>query len=147
MTLQLIIDRTSLALAPLVIPGGPVGRIGHWIPLDGIQLPDFSMRTVYAPPSNQVAGQVLLGAVLDSAAFGATVMVHGATPAALGVLKATLQAAVSQFSYTVTLDQDGTSQTWQGDATWPAWGTLEWNLSSRNWARAGLSIPVNPTGA
>lgn len=143
------IDRTGLALADLVITGDPVGNptIPFFFPPDGVQLPDFAMRYTYAPPSQWTPGQVLLGAVLDSASLGLSVMVRATSDVELATLKAELETAVSQFSYTVSLVQGAVTQTWNADATWPAWGPLTFAMASSHMAQAGLSIPVNPIGA
>lgn len=142
------IDRTGLTLEPLLITGDPIGNPDEpfFFPPDGVQLPDFAMRSVYAPPSAWTPGQLLLAATLDSASLGLSVMVRASSDATLATLKSELETAVSQFSYTVTLTQGAAVQSWSADATWPAWGPLDFGLASNYMAQAGLSIPVNPIG-
>lgn len=147
--MHVLIDRTSLSLADLEITGDPVGNptVPFYFPPEGVQLPDFAMRMNYAPPSVWTPGQLLLSATLDSAALGLSVIVRGSSEANLATLKAELEAAVSQFSYEVSVVQGAVTQTWTADPTWPAWGALTFPMASNFMAQAGLSIPVNPIGA
>jgi len=143
--LSLTIDRTALSLAPLVIPGTPTTDNPFWIPKGGIGRPDFTMRLGYAPDSRWVPGKVLLDAVLEASSLPVTVWIDRvANLAELQTSRRELEAAFSQFTYTVTVTVGGQVESWQADPTWPAWGSLRHELVDELVDRADLVIPVNP---
>lgn len=139
--MSLTIDRASLSLSDLVIGNDPTGA-DFWI--DSTIYPQFSPRVTYAPDSAYVAGKKLLAATLDAAVLPAVIYAQAATSAALATLRAELEAAVSQFSYTVTLTVDGVAQSWPADFTWPIWGDVDSGMVAAKLARASFSISVNP---
>lgn len=143
--LSVTIDRTALSLSPLVIPGTPTTDNPFWIPQDGIGRPDFSMRLGYAPDSRWVPGKYLLDAVLEASSLPLAVQIDRvANIAALQVARRELEAAVSQFTYTLTLTVGGEDESWQADPTWPAWGSLRHEYVDVLLDRAEIVIPLNP---
>lgn len=127
--------------------------IGHdpaealWIDEQGLGRPGFSFRKEFAPESSWVAGRQPLSAVLDVSELPVQVYARGASTAALEATMATLEAAVSQWSYTVTLTIDGVAHSYSAECTWPQWGPVDSGEVRAHLARAALSIPVNPPGA
>jgi hypothetical protein len=136
----LTIARTSMSMADLVID--PDWTSGMWVASVGD--PDFAFRYTYAPDSAYVAGSVLLAAVLQQSALTAVVYVSASTGTALQALKDEVAAAVSQFTYSLSLTVDGVTTTWSADPTWPQWGEVDSGMVAARMARAVLSIPVNP---
>jgi len=136
--LSLTISRDG---ADLVITNNPTGT-DFWV--DTVVSPQFSIRATYAPASAYVAGNKLLAAVLDASVLPLVVYAQAASSSALATLQAELEAAVSQFSYTVTLTVDGVARSWQADPTWPNWGDVDSGMVAAKIARASFAIPVNP---
>ena len=140
LALSLTITRTALSLADLVITNDPAP--GIWI--ESVGAPSFSQRLTYAPPSDYIPGNKLLAKALDASSLPVVLYAKASTSAALATLKASLEAAVNQFAYTVTLTVDGVSQSWAADPTWPNWGDVDDGMAAAKAARALFSIPVNP---
>lgn len=140
--IQVIIDRTSLGLTPLIMDLDATQ--GYMLVFDGTIEPDFQMRLTYAPDSTWVRGKMLLAAVLDAAFLPVLVEVQGSDSADLEAKRAALEAAVSQFSYEVTLSVSGRDQTWNADPSWPQWGTVRWGDVLSGTSEAAITIPVNP---
>jgi hypothetical protein len=136
--LSLTFSRTG---TDLEITNDPNGT-SFWI--DSTIYPQFTPRTTYAPDSAYVAGSKLLAATLAAASIPVVIYAQAATTAALATLKAELEAAVSQFAYTLTLVVDGTSYSWPADFSWPIWGDVDSGMVGAHIARAALTIPVNP---
>lgn len=115
-----------------------------WI--DTIQPPGFSFRYDYAPDSAHIPGSTLLSAALEASSLPLAVYARGTSAATKEAAMAELEAAVSQFAYTVTLTLDGQAHEFAADPTWPQWS---WDAGMANafMARAALVIPVNPPGA
>lgn len=146
--LTITIDRTGLALDPLIIGDSPDGSgVGLWIPAGGYVSPDFTARLTYAPDSAYVAGRALLAATLEAATLPLVIIVEGSSQADMAARKAELAAALFQFSYTVTVDLDGNSETWSADPTYPQWGEISHAWASRFMGRAVVTIPINPAGS
>jgi hypothetical protein len=141
----LTIDRTSLSLSPLVISNDPFAGNFH-LPEDGLERPGFTMRRLYAADSAYFAGRVLLAAVADASTLPAVIYAHAASSAALSVAMAELEAATTQFAYSLTLSIDGEAQTWAADPELPQWGPVDSGLVRAHIARASIAIPINPAG-
>lgn len=144
--LSLTLTRTSLSLADLVIDSDPFSGSFH-LPEDGIEWPRFDTRRTYAPPSEFVAGRVLLSAVPDVGAMTTTIYARGTDAATLKAAKAELEAAVSQFSYTLTLTENGQSWTWTAQPELPSWGQVDTGMVRAFMAKATVVIPLNPEGS
>lgn len=143
--LSVTIDRTALSLSALVIPGTPTDGNPFWIPQDGIGRPDFAMRLGYAPESRWVSGKHLLDAVVEASSIPLAVQIDRVDDVGeLQDARRELEAAVSQFTYTVTIAVGGESETWQADPTWPAWGPWRHEYVDVLIDRADIVIPVNP---
>lgn len=140
---SLTFDRSALELDDLVIDGDPFAGSFH-LPEDGLEWPAFKFRYGYAPESRDVPGRTLLAAVLDASSLPAVIYAHADTTAALKAAQAELEAAVSQWSYDVTLTVDGQSWTWAADPSWPSWGPIDSGMVRARLSRASLVIPINP---
>lgn len=141
-TASVSIDRTSLSLSPLVISNTPGGTV--W--LEDFQLPAFAARKRYAPDSAHVPGSRLLTATLEAAELPLTINVRGASPAATATLQAEVEAALSQFSYDLTLTVDGVATVYEADFSWPRW-TVDSGMVQAHLAKASVTIQINPPGA
>lgn len=110
-TLTISIDRTSLALVPLVMSaandGTPLGITDY-------AEPAILPRITYAPDSAYEHGSMPLARVWQDTIVGFEVTTDLAvTEAAARLLVAELRQAVSQFAFTVTVTVDGApAETW-----------------------------------
>lgn len=140
----LSIDRTSLALAPLVITSNPFGA-ALYLPEEGLVWPVFETRRHYAPDSNHEAGRTLLAAVRGAAELPLTVYATAASGAALETAKAELEAAVAQWSYDLTLTVDSVAHTYHAEIVLDLpWGAIDSGMVAAHMARTSFSIPLNP---
>ena len=137
-------DRTSLALAPLVIDGNPNTGAFH-VSEEDCGWPSFSMRRTYAPESDEVGGSQLLKTAIDLGTFPLRIVAHGANMTALRAAMVELEAATSQFKYDLTLVVDGvTIGTYQAHAELPQWGALDSGNIRAALNEATIVIPLNP---
>lgn len=136
--------------APFII-SSECGSTG--ISWTSLALPEWSLRTVFAPPSAWVPGNVMLSAVEDSGEMAMVVTIEEASAADLEVTKAALKTALGVWpgEVTVTLIEDAGSTViagpWQSFPTVPRWGELTALLHGTYLIDGLFSIPVNPAGA
>lgn len=142
MTVSLSIDRASLSLAALTISDTPSGSL--WFDGEGVGRPAFSLRKSYAPESDHMPGRVLLSAVSDIGGLPASFYAKAATTAALESLKDEVDAAFSQFVYTVTLTVDGVARSYTAECELPTWTDFDQGLVSAFMAHASIVIPIAP---
>lgn len=135
---------------PFVITSSCEGAGVQW---NQLVLPEWSLRTVYAPPSAWVPGNVMLSAVEDSGEVAMVVSVEGTSAAELETFKASLKTALAVWpgQVTVTLVEDTGSTIiggpWQSFPTVPRWGEVTALLHGEYLLDGLFSIPVNPAGA
>lgn len=146
-TLTISIDRTSLALAPLVMSAAddetPLGITDY-------QEPAIQPRITYAPDSAYVSGSRPLARVWQQSILGWEVVTdHAESEDESRDLIAELMQAVSQFAFTTTVVVDGAPpETWTchtGTLTPTGSRTLS-NLENHDptWS---VTIPVHPVRA
>lgn len=70
-------------------------------------------------------------------------MARGTSEATLGTLKAELEAALWQFTYTITFN-DGVAKSYFADPSIPVWGEINHIHDKLHIAKGVISIPVNP---
>ena len=58
--------------------------------------------------------------------------------------KALLEAALSQWAYTITTTVDGVATAYNAEPCIPTWGPVEAGMVRARLARASVSVPVNP---
>lgn len=138
--ISLSIDRTSLALAPLVITGNPTEP--RWLD-PSVGRPTFDYRRDYAPDSAWTSGKVLLSAVRDASTLPLVIYMRADTSAALQALEDELETALGQWSYDVMLTVDGVARTWPAEIAAPSF-ELDEGLVAAHMSRASVVIPVNP---
>lgn len=131
----------------LVITDHPDNGDGMWVTEDGITWPSFTMRRTYAPDSKDIGGRVLTAVVPDAGQTSLVVKLKGATPAALIALMDELEAATSQFTYTLTVAIDGVSRSWAADSELPQWGNFDSGQWKARMTTATITIPLNPPGS
>lgn len=135
--------RDALSLPDLVIGDDPFAGNFH-IPEDGVTRPDFKMRRAYAADNPLFAGRQMLAAVPDAGTLPLKIYAHGATTAALNTARAVLDAAATQWAFTVTVTVDGQSETWDANPEFPEWGVIDLGMARAFMARCSLVLPVNP---
>lgn len=143
MILSLTIGRASLSLADLVITNDPTAG-DFWLPEDPFDEPEENYRLRYMPDSDDVHGKELVAAVLEHTSIPATVYTKAASAAALAANKATLRAALGQFSYSVAMNLDGATRTFSADPCGARWGTVDSGMLSGRIAKASFVIPIYP---
>lgn len=122
------------------------GLAGLW--WNALTLPAWTMRYTNAPPSSYVPGNVLLAYTPDSSSLTMVVAALGVDTATLETQKALLEAALSRFTYVVTIKVDDEPvDAWRAQPTIPQWGTMTPQRSGLFVAEAALLIPVNPVEA
>lgn len=141
MTTSLVIDRSSLSLADLTIGTDP--SASYWIASDGIGRPGIIIDRTYAS-ARGYHGDVLVDARKQQSTLPLRVYVNGSSAAQVQTRLETLQTAVQQFAYTVTVTVDDAVTVWPCDmADFPEW------VYDSGQVKAGLqpvplSIPVYP---
>lgn len=116
-------------------------------------LPEWALRSLYAPPSNYVPGDVLLATVRDSGAVVMTVSVQGSSLADMEAKKTQVENALAawpgEFKAEAT-DANGTvtiAGPWDTFPTIPSWGDVLIPLINYYYIETTFSLPVNPPGA
>lgn len=145
-TLTVTISRTSLSLSPLVlsaqIDGTTLGIVNY-------QPPATQWRIGYAPDSVDVHGSEPVSAAYQQAVLGFDwVRDNGATETQVQSSRKEVEAALAQFSYTVTTQVSGApAEVWSANpgSQVPTARTYS-NLTYRNPVYA-VSIPVYPVSA
>lgn len=143
-TLTVSIDRTSLALSPLVFSGSLDANLYG---LTAYQAPAYLMRVGYAPDSADAHGSVPLSAAYQQAILSFTWMRDAAaSESVVQSARDEVRAALAQFSYPVTTQVSGApAEVWSanpGSLTPPARSYL--NLLQPSMAEFVVSIPVYP---
>lgn len=142
--ISVTIDRTALSLPALAIARLPTDSTPLWLPEEGLIEPTWTYRTTYAPESAYFPGRRALAAVLDLSSLQMVVWASKGRGATLAQTKKVLEAAVSQWAYTITTNIDGDVATYQADPCWPQWGEADSGHRAEGIARATVNIPVNP---
>jgi hypothetical protein len=145
MTLTVTIDRTSLSLSPLVLSGSDdANDLG----ITAFQRPGRLARIKYMPDSDDVHGSEAVSMAWQQAVLGFTwVSDRAEDEADVQAARQELEAALGQFSYTVTTQEgDAAAETWQADpgsmqlaAGGRTTSDLEWH--NPQWS---VTIPVYP---
>lgn len=143
-TLTIAIDRTSLALSPLVFSAADDGTT--WGILPGFVLPGRVARTRYAP-SNFQHGDVATGSTWQHARLSWDAIPDVATAAALQTAEDELYAAVGQFSYDVTVTKNGVVSVWACDTGSAEPAPLDLMELDHNEPVYSITIPCYPVGA
>lgn len=138
------IDRTSLSLGSLDI--GTIPGAAYWLPEDGITEPDFDQRQTFADDSPDVAGSLLVQSVPAIGSLALKVYTTAADADTLKAQKRALEAAVGQFSYSVTLTLVGAPDTYNALPGKVSWGQLDSGQVASLIAVAAVTIPLQPLG-
>lgn len=118
------IGRDRLSLSDLAIDGNPATGAFH-IPEADVKWPRLSMRKVYAPESEFIGGRVKLAQVPGVSDYTLPIYAHGASTALVGAAQDILEAAVTQFDFSLTIDVDGESRTYLAEGDFPDWGEVD----------------------
>lgn len=140
--LSVTFTRAALSLPDLVVGDHPGD--GLWISEDGVGAVGWDFRRTYAPDSGWFSGKGLLAAVREASTLPLTVYAQAASSAALDALKAELETAAAQWSYTATVTVDGIATTYNCEPAIPQWGSVDSGMVRAHMARCQLVIPVNP---
>lgn len=136
------IDRAGLALPDLVVRGK---GDGPYTLRAGFQIPAGVWRRTFAT-APYVHGRLLTGAVLEQAEIPMPVRAQAATPQQLHQLVVDLVEAISQFTYTLTLDLDGVVTTWSCEpADYAPGGDVYYRAHTSDYRQhVQLTVPVYP---
>lgn len=141
------IDRTSLALSPLVISDdGAVFRLTE----KGVGYVVQSVRTTSAPDSVDVDGSEVLGFAREATALTVEFHIFGASSAAVAASLAELEDALYRLDYPVTRTVDGVASTWSGGpcAVRPARPSVDAGVVAAHFDTFAVTIPFpNPNGS
>lgn len=138
---EVTIDRSGLGMgAPITIYGSGNHR---YVLAPGPIRPGRTWRRSYAT-APYVHGALLTSAVLENSALPISLKVTGSTPGELGDYLDDLMEAVSQFSYTVTLNEDNTITTWAAEPADYTPGSLRSDAVQNLVEGVVLTIPVYP---
>ena len=140
------IHRTALALSPLNIyeSCGETDNNAFWLTMNGLARPNFGIRLQHVPDSAWVSGRKLLIAEPEPTSLTLDFIISGSSHGDLSAKMSELEQATEQFSYTVSLDIDGQTKTWDADSTLPQWGKVEYLLQYLMKVRGHLEIPIYP---
>ena len=133
----------SLTLGTLVIANDPSD--GLWLDEDGLSWPEKRWSRTSAS-SRWTHGSVQTNARLEQTAVSATVYAQGATHAALRAKQAELEAAAFEWSFDLTITEDGQAVTYAADCADVTWSDADSGMAGAHLARAVLTIPVHPVG-
>lgn len=136
------ISRDSLALPALNIYDDCEDNHVLWITMNGLARPNFDFKRSYSPNSWWVSGQQLLAAGQEPSSFTLSLIINGIDHTDLDNKMAELEQATSQLAYTITLEIDGQTKTWDADSSLPQWGVVEYLLQDLVKVRGTLTIPI-----
>lgn len=142
--LSVAFSRSGLSLTTLTISDTPGSSF--WLPESGSDWPRFGRRKEYAPNSRYLSGRTLLARASDIGTLPLTVYAKAATGTALEALKAELQQAVDQWTYSLTLTVDGAAATYTAECVDDdiAWGELDSGMVRAHIARGTFAVPLYP---
>lgn len=119
---------------------GPTYRLTE----DGVGRPGMSHRIVYAPDSPYTHGSEKVSAAREQTSLPLRFKVFAASTAALEAACDVLEAALSQFTYTATVTEDGVSKIWNCDpASWSS-GLVDSGEVAAKIRTYTVTIPVHP---
>lgn len=142
-TATVSIDRSALSLSPLVIADdGATYRLTE----RGLGRPGVTWRMGAMPDSADVHGTEYISAAKEQSSLPLEVAVTASTTSALSAAVVALEAAVSQFSYDVTVTVDGVGRTWScGPASYAsANGAFDAGMVAAHFDVLSITIPVYP---
>ena len=144
-TLTISIDRTSLpgSLAPLVFSA--TENDGNALGIESFTEPGKQARIAYMPDSQDVHGSEPVAWAWQQGLLSWETFADADTEAESRSLLADVVAAVSQFSYTVTVTRNGVADTWSANpgSVVPAGDLTLEELESHNPTYV-VTIPVYP---
>lgn len=143
MAASVAFSRAAPSLADLTIPDAPFAD-ALWLAEVGMGAVGWDYRRSYAPDSDWQSGKALLAVVRDAATLPLTIYAHAETAMALQAVKAELEAAASQWAYTVTVTVDGVATVYNCEPAIPQWGPVDSGMVQGRMDRCQLVIPVNP---
>ena len=141
-TVTVSIDRASLSLTALAITNdGATYQIAQ----DGLGEPNITWRRLSAPDSANIHGTEYIGAVKEQTSIPLVVIVKAASSSALKTARDALFAALSQFSYPVTITVDGVAEVWTaGPADWARSTTVQPGQVAQFFTSLTVTVPVYP---
>jgi hypothetical protein len=141
-TVSVSIDRSSLSLAALVATDDGAT---YQIQQDGISRPAITWRKLAAPDSADVHGTEYIAAVKEQTSIPLNVIVKSASTSALQMAIDDIEAAISQFSYSVTVTVDGAAKTWAASpAAWSFSTPITPGQVAQFFTLMTITIPVYP---
>lgn len=143
-TASVTFDRTSLSLGALVINDS---SSTYRLTPDGLGDPAMTWRLQQMPDSEAIHGTEYTAASLQQSSLELEVIVMGTSAANLRVNRDALTAALSQFTYDVTVTVDGVSDAWScAPGSWAA-GQVRHEMAAALLQILKVSIPVYPVSS
>jgi hypothetical protein len=141
-TITVSIDRTSLSLSALAATNdGATYQIAQ----DGLGDPGITWRKSTMPDSDDIHGSEYVAAAKEQTSIPLEVIVKAASSSALKTARDALFAALSQFTYTVTVTVDGVSDVWTaGPADWARSTAVQPGQVAQFFTVLTITIPVYP---
>jgi len=147
MTTLISIDRTSLSLSALTMSDMPPATSGWWVDSRGFGRPEHTKRRTYASDAPWTKGKVLTASVADQSTLPFTFWGMAASTSALYALMDALEAALDQFTYTVTVTDNALARTWTCDPADVRWSDMSLAQSRAMIVMGTVTIPVYPVAS
>lgn len=144
-SISVVLSRTALTLDPLTISQDFTGTT-YWLPNGDLEWPRFTKRKEHAPPSRYLSGRTLLSRVDDTATLPLVIYATAGTSSALDTAKTALEAALNQWTYSLTLTVDGVARTYTAECADDdiSWGAIDSGMVRAKLARGSVVIPLYP---
>lgn len=140
MTLSVVVDRESLSLADLTLPGD-AGAPGLFV--ETVGRPGKTWRRTYASPG-RLHGSVQTDATLEHSSIPLAIVARAASAAALDVLRDEAEEAFGQFVFNLTITEDGVTRVYECDCADVKWNDYHHGRAAALVSQASLTIPVYP---
>lgn len=144
MTASVTLDCSSISATDIVLDSALDAT--YVLLLEGLGRPAITWRLAAAPDSADVHGTEYVGAAKEQTTLPLKVMIQADTYANLDAAITALEEALSQFTYTATVEVDGVTKVWDcAPAAWSASsGLIESNMVDQTFDVYTITIPVYP---
>lgn len=144
-TLSVALGRSSLSLSTLTITGTPGGDF--WLAQEGISWPRFPRQKDRAPSVRYLDGPgALLARTRGLGTFPLTVYAGGDTTAGVIANQDVIQAALDQWSFSLTLSIDSEDRTYTAECVDDEidWGGIDPGMVRARICRGTVAVPLYP---
>jgi hypothetical protein len=144
MATQVSIDRSSLSLSALVVAS--TYQTGLYLAAEGLGRPAKTWVRNYAT-ARDWNGAVPTDARLDQSTVPLAIYIQGTSTADLESRYATLEAALYQFTYDLTVTVDGTTKVWAAEAADLVPAGYDVSFTLQFLQLVAVTIPVYPVSS